>query len=915
MKRAPRPRLATAPTARPSAALLHALLAVLLIAFSAAALAATPAGTVITNQATALAGGRTYRSNLVETVVLPVCSVTITPDGTPAQPGQTVDVVLGGTAYLPYRILNTGNASARFDLTLQQDPSSEWTPVASTLYLDEDCNGRLDPADPAVTAVDLAAGEEACLLVSVQAPDQGRGDLYISPVAACPQGTSDRENYGRVHLLGGPQLQVDKSMTPTRVLPGDLVRVSLSVRNAGDAPAEPVTLSDDLAPLAAAGARYEPSSARAAKGTVEFSDGGGWTTREPASVSGIRLVLDRLDPGETAVLVFYLRVADDAAAATVRNRAVAEGPGGPAEGTAEFEIAPRYEHFLGPRGNPRALPGGEGSPDDLQEVPYLIAGQTYCFEHTLENASTAADDFDLSVSGLPEGVEGAFYLDPDTPLESPVHLEAGASLDFLFCVVAEDVVPPFTADLVATSAASGASNHTYDRVKEVWPADALAPTKRVDPEGTVTAGSELVYTLHFENGYPIDLTHVVIEDPLDEHLEYVASDPEGSYDPEGHLLRWTLETLPSGAGWTATVTVRVKQDTPDDVIIENAFTVRSDQLPDPVASDPTRTPVWSSQLLLQKEVSPAEVRLGELLHYVLTVHNPSNAAMTVTVTDIPAAGLRYVAGSGTPLEPEQQDDRLVWADLRLEGGETLVLEYDMRVLPGASGELVNVAVAEGTASGSTATARSRATARARLAEGAFLPRRATLVGRVFLDADRDGRYDPGRDVPLPGARLLLPDGTQVRTDVVGNYAFRDIEAGVWQVVLDPQTAPFPPLPHPEALGDGYRHRVYAWGLTVSDFPLAAPAGVIEATRSTSLFFGPLRVDKHLIPLGEGRVRVVLHLVSSTPLPELTLRDPLPEGGEKIFDLGTFEGEKTLTYDLEVEGRPVLTDPEVRWRYP
>ena len=84
-------------------------------------------------------------------------------------------------------------------------------------------------------------------------------------------------------------------------------------------------------------------------------------------------------------------------------------------------------------------------------------------------------------------------------------------------------------------------------------------------------------------------------------------------------------------------------------------------------------------------------------------------------------------------------------------------------------------------------------------------------------------------------------------------------------------------------------------------------------RRTSLVMGPLRVDKSLIPLEGERYRIVLHLQSSEALPELTLRDPLPGGGEKVFEFATFVGEKTITYELE--GKAALTDPEVRWRYP
>jgi len=890
----------------------HTRIATLLLAFLlAGALAATPAGTVIRNQAAALVEGETYYSNPVETVVLSLCSASLVPDGTPASPGQSSNTTVGGSAYLTYQLTNTGNDTFTYDLAVYQDASSDWTPVATALYEDLNMNAQVDPGENEIQQITLDAGETAWLVLEVEAPDHGSGDLYVSPAATCPSGDSDSDNYGRVSLLSGPALQVEKTIAPVQVSPGDSMHVSLVVRNVGDEPTgDTVTLTDDISALD--GVSYVPGSAVAPKGSIEYYDGAAWSTTEPAAVEGIRLVLDGLEVGEEAILDFDLSVDEGASPELQQNVATAEGPGGPADSVATFEILPRYDLYLGPGGNPRANPGGEGSPDDYQQAS-LIEGQEYCFEHTLENASNVADTFDLDVSGLPDGVTGVFRVSDTLPLSRPVALGPGEKIDFLYCVTASDLIDPFTLDLVATSAASGSSNHTYDEVQQVLPADGIVPVKTVDPEGTVIAGSELTYTLRFANEYPIDLTNVVVDDWLSDDLEYVSSTPAGSYDAARHRVQWEVPTLATGAEWVAELKVRVKREVADDTSIENRFIVRADQAPNGIESNITETPVWSTNLLLKKNVTPGEVRFGDRLHYTLLVSNPSTAALTITVTDSPDPHLEYIPGSSEPKEPEQVDGKLVWTDMDLGPGETLTITYDMRVLAGAPKELLNTAIAEGVSSSGAAVASSRATTTVRSVERVFLTKRATIVGRVYFDANKDGRYDPEEDLPLPGARLLLSDGRQVLTDAYGNYAFRDIEAGIWQVALDANTAPFPPLPHPEALNDGYHHRVPAWGLTTSDFPLAMPAGLIDAIRETSLFMGPLRVDKRVIPLSKDSYRVVLHIQSSEPLPDLVVIDPLPDGGEKTFSFAEFKGDETITYELT--GSPVLTDPEVRWRYP
>ena len=323
--------------------------------------------------------------------------------------------------------------------------------------------------------------------------------------------------------------------------------------------------------------------------------------------------------------------------------------------------------------------------------------------------------------------------------------------------------------------------------------------------------------------------------------------------------------------------------------------------------------VWSTTLQIQKSVARSRVRVGEKIGYRIRIVNPGTVAVTVDLTDRPDPRLRYVAGSAQPVEPELVDGLLVWRKVELGPGESKEFTYEMRVTAGAFGRLVNVASARGASVSGSSVQTGEVRALVEIDDPLFAQRRATLVGRVFLDVNQNGRFDRGVDRPLPGARVVLSNGLQVTTDGFGRYAFRDLESGVWLVKLDASSAPFEPLPHPEAVGEGYAHRIQAFGLTTSDFPLRAPAGWVEKRRSTRLVMGPLVLEKELLPLDEGRYRVVIRLSTREPLPEFELRDPLPEGGFKVFRFEVLEGEKTLTYDLEA---PVwLTDPEVRWRYP
>ena len=876
-----------------------------------------PAGTIIENQAIAFVDDARYYSPVVYTRVLPVCRPSIVPDGSKEDPGQTVTTTPGGTAYLVYTAVNAGNDTFVFDLSDLVHADSEWSPAEVRFYLDTQPNSRVDPGEPEITTLELAPGDSAGLIVEIVAPTGTTGDMWITPVMTCPGGEEDDDNYALVSLRSGPALQLTKSFSKPELNPGDRVEVELRVRNIGDRETgDQVVVTDEFSDMP--GVSYVPGSAAAAKGTVEYYDGASWSATEPDSVQGIRLILPGLEVGEEAYLTFTMEVEAGHAPGRIQNIATAEGPGGPAQSVASFDVRSVYLHYLGPKDNPRAEPGGEGSEDDRQEG-VLIEGQAYCFAHTLENAGNIEDTYQLDYSGLPDGVTAQLWQTPGIPLTTPLKLGPGETYDFVLCLTANpglaesgDSITPFTVTLTATSESTGEENHTYDVVKAIYPASDLDLTKSGEPN-PVVAGGTLTYTLKAKNNNPFDLHEVVISDRLDDNLEFVESDPDAEFDPSQNRLVWRVPVLAAGEVWEATVTTRVKSGVEDGTVIDNEFTLSATELPSPVPSNEVETTVWSGGLQIQKQVSPEVVRVGDTLNYTLTLYNPSPKPIFVHLTDTPDPHLEYVPGSGKPWEPQVVDGVLDWGELTMAAGEVLVITYRMRVLPGIPEKFENVAVAEGKSESGVTVGRSTARAKSTVVERVFLRRTATLVGRVFLDSDRDGVYDQGSDLPLPGARVVLANGAQALTDIEGRYAFRDLEEGVWLVVLDPVSAPFKPLPHPEALGKGYSHRVSAYGLTVSDFPLEAPRGVISAVRRTRLEMGPLVVEKQLIPLGDGRYRVALHLSSTEPLPEFELRDPLPGGGERTFKYDVFEGERTITY--EIPAPAWLTDPEVRWRYP
>jgi uncharacterized repeat protein (TIGR01451 family) len=332
-------------------------------------------------------------------------------------------------------------------------------------------------------------------------------------------------------------------------------------------------------------------------------------------------------------------------------------------------------------------------------------------------------------------------------------------------------------------------------------------------------------------------------------------------------------------------------------------------------ADPTPISLGEAELILNKNVPAGSYTLGDVLTYTLTLPNTKTETLTVTVTDTPAAKTQYLESSAVitvtgdvPTEPVQQDGNLIWRDITVTPGETLTIRYQLRILAGAESPLRNTAKASAITGSGITLVSNEAVAQVRLNEGVFNRRQGVLVGRVYLDVNRNDAYDEGTDQPLPGARVILSSGWQALTDAQGNYGFRDVDNGTWSVLLDRETAPFTPRPHPETANDGYQHRVVVQGLTVSDFPLEPILGFTDAVRETTVTYGPITLRKYLVPLPDG-VRVVLELSSSEAITDVELVDPQPDGSEQVFDLNLTTEPQTLTYDLP-PGSP-LTDPVFR----
>lgn len=213
------------------------------------------AGAVVRNQALLTHGTGDAASTVVEHDVLGVCRVAITPDGSVAAPGQSVERGAGLTAVLRYDLRNTGNTSADVLLDAVAMSASSVAPLGLRIVHDLDGDGLPGPAEPELTTLGpLAVGASVRLLVLVDLPPGASvgGEAFVDLVGACADAPTlvDDGNVGRVVVapvaFDGPV----KGAEPTSgqaVYPGAPLRYEI-VFSAGAQALTDVVVSDALDP-------------------------------------------------------------------------------------------------------------------------------------------------------------------------------------------------------------------------------------------------------------------------------------------------------------------------------------------------------------------------------------------------------------------------------------------------------------------------------------------------------------------------------------------------------------------------------------------------------------------------------------------------------------------------------------------
>ena len=473
----------------------------------------TPAGTQIHNQASASyvdsAGQpQTTTSNEVIVVVQPVYGLEIKPDGDEATPGQIKEMLAAGTVYFNWAVKNTGNTNDTYTLDTEQGSNDNFDFDVQGIYLDENCNGQIDPGEAAVNSVSLAADETACIIVEAKvngtANNGNSGNLNLKGASNTDGNITDNNNWAQAVITEDAILDAVKSASPSGVLhAGDAINYTISGSNIGGsdayAVANVVTLgnatkngilvSDEIPTNTTYVANSAAGTAGAGTATVIFQTANGWTASEPAAsdVTAVGLLIEdpNYDPNNPASffpqsyeyqLSFSVTVDSGALAgddipnvATVKY-GTANGDKSIESNTTHNRVAADYGVANGPNADPEAASssnppsytdpsgktwdydhdtGNNSSDNDYEHITNdVYGGDTVYFKNTLKNTGNGEDSYDLTLDGVPSDWTCQFMAaDGTTPLSNPVGtVAANSSLDY----IVKCSIPPSTTTSNAT---------------------------------------------------------------------------------------------------------------------------------------------------------------------------------------------------------------------------------------------------------------------------------------------------------------------------------------------------------------------------------------------------------------------------------------------------------------------------------
>jgi uncharacterized repeat protein (TIGR01451 family) len=464
---------------------------------SGTALALTPAGTVIGNQATAtyqdsVGNQFTAQSNLFSVTVSQVAGLSLTPSA------QSRASAPGNQVQFPHTVKNTGNASDTFTLGTATGGVVTLTSVA--VIRDDNGDGMVNPGEPTITSVVLAMDQSQMVVVRgiipTTATNGQAGTITLTATSAFNAAVTSSST-DTADVVTKAVISISKSVSALSVNPNGTLDYTINYTNVGIAstsgiavtlngsPATRHVVRDALpanttfniflgVPTPAGGEQVFHVSGVVDPDTYKTTLGVGETADAVAY-----LFTTALTGGQSGVFSFRVNVAASAQVQTISNTAVMKFNDSLAATSQSSNTTTTSVNFVAAV----VIRDTDATIDDIQPVTSGGAGSTMVFTNQVENTANGADRFNITVANVsfPAGTTFALFaadgtsplLDtnsdgiPDTGL-----MNASATLNVIMKATlpanATNAGAPFNATVTAKSVAnSGISDPVTDRLLEI----------------------------------------------------------------------------------------------------------------------------------------------------------------------------------------------------------------------------------------------------------------------------------------------------------------------------------------------------------------------------------------------------------------------------------------------------------------
>ena len=388
------------------------LLALCLAAAPHAA-AATAAGTVIGNQATAsyvdaTGTARNAASNLVQTTVSQVKNFALSASGAKtAAPGQTV--------YYPHTITNTGNGSDTYALTA---PVASGTIAHTSLvyYIDANSDGVPDNFTAITSTGPLPAGGQFSFVVAGVVPSTAAAtQTGLITVGASDTGSNSYTNADTT-TVANSVINVTQALSSTSGAAGASVTVTLSYTNSGTLDATNLTLIDALP----SGMTYVPNSGRwSGSGTTVLTDvSDGLSQGVDYSYTGASTTLKAIIPtvpvGTSGTLTFNVTIGTGLAPTTSANAGLTTNTATYTTTTQTVAANTNSVPYTVRQSAAVVFSGNAATSADSTPAVQASAGQgaTLTFLNYVWNTGNGSDTFNLApptINTFPDGTRFAMF--------------------------------------------------------------------------------------------------------------------------------------------------------------------------------------------------------------------------------------------------------------------------------------------------------------------------------------------------------------------------------------------------------------------------------------------------------------------------------------------------------------------------